>query len=127
MSKDTLSRGIIDKKMLAYDNIPTLLLKESCLFKRYGYIICQNFLLHCTDHLLIINTDEEEKWFGCHVETEKAGYLQRTCVREKLEKKRYNFHHLPYLDRDLSTLFKIGEGGRSWDAMRIRIAVHCTS
>ena len=45
------------------------------------------------DHLLLINTDGEEEWLGYHVETGKTGYLQRTFVREKLERKRYILLH----------------------------------
>lgn len=37
----------------------------------------------------IINTDEQERWFGLHKAIRQKGYFPKLHVREKLERMRY--------------------------------------
>ena len=44
------------------------------------------------DQVLIINTDEKDRWFALHKDTGKKGYIKRVYIREKLEGMRYKYY-----------------------------------
>lgn len=49
------------------------------------------------ENMLIISTDEDERFFGYHTKTGKTGYLARAFIKEKLEGKRYSLFMYMYL------------------------------